>query len=200
MYYFVYKITNIINNHYYIGVHQTTNIDDGYMGSGIRLHNAYKKYGIENFKREILMFFDNPVDMFDLERFLITPKEVQLKECYNVKVGGYGGWDNARKQRTKESFKKMIETRRKNGWVSPMSNKQGFVSPMLGKHHSEESKEKNRIAHLGKKHSEEAKNKMSESRKGENIFYMVNIIPMKLKERLVSLAKVKTNPNLNTNG
>lgn len=26
MYYFVYKITNCINNHYYIGVHQTKDV------------------------------------------------------------------------------------------------------------------------------------------------------------------------------
>ena len=164
------------------------------MGSGIRLHNAYKKYGIKNFKREILMFFDNPVDMFDLERFLITPKEVQSKECYNVKVGGYGGWDNARKQRTKESFKKMIETRRKNGWVSPMSNKQGLVSPMLGKHHSKESKEKNRIAHLGKKHSEEAKNKMSELRKGEKHFLYGKHHSDETKRKISESCKGKNEP------
>ena len=160
MYYFVYKITNCINNKYYIGVHQTTDLNDGYMGSGIILHQAYKKYGIENFKREILEFFDNPIDMFDLERFLVTQTEVNSENCYNTKLGGYGGWDNARTHRTKESFLKMMETKRKKG----------YVPPMFGKHHTDESNEKNRIEHLGKKHSEETKKKMSESRKGEKHF------------------------------
>lgn len=108
-YYFVYKTTNLINGHFYIGVHQTTNLDDGYIGSGKRLHFAIKKYGIENFKREILRFFDNPEDMFDLERFLVTPNEVQAQECYNINVGGHGGWEFARNRRTQESFNKSSE-------------------------------------------------------------------------------------------
>lgn len=150
MYYFVYKITNCINNHYYIGVHQTSDINDGYMGSGTRLHNAYKKYGIENFKRDIIMFFDKPTDMYDLERFLITPKEVHDDNCYNVKVGGYGGWDYAIKQRTKETFSKISKTR----------IEKGYKSPMLGKHHTEETKNK-----LRKPKSDDVKQKMSESAK-----------------------------------
>ena len=45
-YHYFYKITNNINNHFYYGVHNTNNLNDGYMGSGKRLHIAYKKYGI----------------------------------------------------------------------------------------------------------------------------------------------------------
>jgi len=57
-YNYFYKITNNINNHFYYGVHCTDNLNDGYMGSGKRLHYAYKKYNIENFSKEILYFFD----------------------------------------------------------------------------------------------------------------------------------------------
>ena len=46
-YYYLYKITNLINNKFYIGVHETDNINDGYMGSGRAIRAAIEKYGKE---------------------------------------------------------------------------------------------------------------------------------------------------------
>ena len=52
MFYTIYKITNLINNKFYIGKHQTNNVDDEYMGSGKLITAAIKKYGANSFERE----------------------------------------------------------------------------------------------------------------------------------------------------
>ena len=58
-FHFIYKITNTKNGKYYIGMHSTDNLNDGYLGSGIRLRRSIRRNGIENFKIEYLEFFDN---------------------------------------------------------------------------------------------------------------------------------------------
>ena len=50
----VYRITNMINGKKYIGKHSTTDVYDGYFGSGIAIKQAINKYGIDNFKKEII--------------------------------------------------------------------------------------------------------------------------------------------------
>lgn len=91
IYYFIYETTNLINDKKYIGVHKTTDINDGYLGSGIAFKRALKKYGKENFNRIIIQFFDSYEETLAKEKQLVTKEWIEEKTNYNLKEGGYGG-------------------------------------------------------------------------------------------------------------
>lgn len=62
------------------------------MGSGILITRAKQKYGIENFKKEILysrIQYKETAD--DMEKFAIAKERALGKAEYNIADGGQGG-------------------------------------------------------------------------------------------------------------
>jgi hypothetical protein len=90
-YYTIYKTVNLENNKYYIGKHVTADINDDYLGSGVVLTKAIKKYGKESFKKEILFVFQCQEEMNLKERQLVTENIILDKMSYNFALGGQGG-------------------------------------------------------------------------------------------------------------
>jgi len=87
-YNYFYKISNKVNGHFYFGIHSTDDLEDGYMGSGHRLHEAYQRYGIENFSKEILKFFKTRKEASMYEAEVVNETLVEDKNCYNMRLGG----------------------------------------------------------------------------------------------------------------
>lgn len=106
-YHYIYKTTNLINNNFYIGMHSTSNLDDGYLGSGKRLRYSIRKYGKENFKKEILEFLPNRKLLSDRERELINEELINETLCMNLVYGGDGGFIS--EEGYKKGAKKMLE-------------------------------------------------------------------------------------------
>ncbi len=111
-FYILYKTTNLLNNKTYIGIHQTTNLEDGYLGSGIALKEALAKYGKENFKREILEFYENWEELLERESILVNDDWVKDYNNYNLKTGGQsnGILSDESKKKISETLKKKYES------------------------------------------------------------------------------------------
>jgi hypothetical protein len=63
------------------------------MGSGKLLKAAIAKYGRENFRKEILFVFDNKEQALLKEHEIVNQGLIADENCYNLKIGGEGGWD-----------------------------------------------------------------------------------------------------------
>ena len=171
MFHILYKTTNTITGKYYIGAHSTDNLNDGYLGSGVRLRNAIKKYGKHVFVKEILACFDTREEAFLEESKIVTEEFIKSKTNYNMCPGGLGS-----SVKTIE-FKKQISAKLKGRIVSQatrdkMSKNNGMkkewtkkpnVSPpvLFG--------EDNGM--YGRKHSVKSLKLMSENRKAVQIEY-----------------------------
>lgn len=93
MYGFIYITTNHINEKQYIGQKKYgVNGWETYLGSGIALNNAIKKYGKENFTREIIDEADSPEKLNEKEIYWIKYyNATKSKNFYNIASGGEGG-------------------------------------------------------------------------------------------------------------
>jgi hypothetical protein len=88
---YIYIITNTINNKQYLGQHDGQN--PNYMGSGKLLRQAIKKYGIENFTKEIIEYCTkeqlNAREIFWGEYHDV----VNNNNFYNIVSCGTGGYN-----------------------------------------------------------------------------------------------------------
>ena len=155
-------------------MHQTKDLDDSYMGSGKLIRAAIKKYGIENFTKEIMFIFDNEEDMRNKEKELVVLNE----NSYNLCDGGKGGFGylnrtginiSGVKNRDYELIhKKAVATRKERGHVlsddARQKMKENHWSRTDPKRHSEHIKKIGR-ANKGIPKSEEQKRKISETLK-----------------------------------
>jgi group I intron endonuclease len=136
----IYKTTNLINQKFYVG--KDTHNNPNYYGSGKRLKLAIQKYGIENFKKEIIEICDSMEKLNERERFWI--KELNaINEGYNISLGGDGG-DTI----SNNPNKKLIGKRHSEKMKDPFVNKNkakgrvvrlkkkddpNWINPRLGK-------------------------------------------------------------------
>ena len=94
MYFYFYKITNLINKKFYYGVHSTNNLNDDYMGSGKLFKRAVGKYGKENFVKEVLFIFDTAEEMFAKEKEIVNKLFIESNNTYNIMEGGRGSFSH----------------------------------------------------------------------------------------------------------
>jgi group I intron endonuclease len=156
MYYTIYQTINLVNGKRYIGMHQTDNLDDDYLGSGIRLQNAIMHYGRENFKKELLFVFETLEEMVAKERELVTEEVVNSSQYYNMMIGGKGGRQSKEaiekiRAKSKEYWANMTEEDKKlrSNQISNGCDRNrrrelilGEKNPMFNKKHSEETRQK----------------------------------------------------------
>jgi|AntAceMinimDraft_16_1070373.scaffolds.fasta_scaffold07422_9 hypothetical protein len=144
---FIYITTNLVNGKQYVGSHLGEK-NDSYLGSGKpAFSNAIKKYGKENFKREIIEECDPSMNLI-LETKYIKEYNTLVPNGYNISPTGGNKGGGKLNEITKKRISESLKGKNK------------------GKKHSKESREKMSKAKRGIKLSEEHKKKISESEKG----------------------------------
>ncbi|EBK8638955.1 hypothetical protein ABV578_000032 [Salmonella enterica] len=161
--------------YHYVGKRTTTNLDDGYVGSGraikrMKAVNKSSETPVYEFEVIRSKFFDTAEEAFECETILVEAAREKWgrKGCLNIAPGGRGGFDGGEHHPLygKKHKPETIEKFRKNnkGEGNPMFGK---VHPMRGKKVSDETRAKMSKAmsgsgnpRYGKPVSEETREKM----------------------------------------
>lgn len=151
---YIYETTNLVNGRKYIGQHTSSTFDPNYKGSGKLLRQAFEKYGWSNFSVRMLClcFSQEELDAEEID-YIAHCNAVESQDYYNLQAGGQVG--NIAGSRMSKSTKHRMRIAH------------------LGKHHTEQAKQKISKANSGiqnwkgKHHSEETKLKISEAQQGE---------------------------------
>ena len=142
---YVYVVTNNINGKYYIGSHCGSN--PKYMGSGVALQYAFKKYGRENFTKEVLHYCEDYQKQEGL--LLVALDAAKDPKTYNLTNAGSGG---SAGRPYAESTRKLMQ--HKHG---------GKRNPMYGVKQTPERIQKTIESNRRRVYSDETKKKLSDS-------------------------------------
>jgi group I intron endonuclease len=157
----IYKTVNAINGKFYIG--QDTNNNPKYLGSGTLIKLAIKKYGRENFQKEILEYCSTQEELNEKEKYWIKETKA-IKLGYNLAEGGFGVSNMS--DEIKEKISKSKKGKKLN---LTEEQRQQYSLRMKNRKISEEARKKIVQAHKGKKLSQEHIKKLSESNKGKKL-------------------------------
>jgi hypothetical protein len=170
-YNYIYKITNAKNNKYYIGMHSTDNLDDGYFGSGRYLRNSINKHGKENHKLKILEMYPSRKLLKEREQEIVNDELISDKLCMNLAQGGGGFTSEDGKKYAKLGAEKSKHAQKILRETNPqwVENKAKRLSD-TNKRMYASGKRQRRWFHdwSGKNHTEETKQKMKESAIGKH--------------------------------
>jgi hypothetical protein len=165
---YLYKTTCLVTGRYYIGMHSTSNLEDGYMGSGQRLRRSIRKHGPENHKKEILEFFENRELLIEAEKRMITSDMLLDVMCMNLMSGGTGGFISVEQQRYRSQCGGKVHTERLK--TDPI-----FYSIFI-KRMSDKMRESNNLGKMmsssrftNKTHSLETKEKIGKKNSGRGV-------------------------------
>lgn len=187
-YHIIYKTTCLATGRYYIGMHSTNDLEDGYLGSGVRLTRSVKKYGKEQHIREILEFLASRDAASEREKELITEDLRADPMCLNCGVGGLGAAPRPmdteetklkRSQAAKRMHEQLTDEQRVNRSAAiSAANKFALNTPKTKAAQSTAARkrwedpkyaEKMSKALYARKHSDEAKQKMAKAKLGKKI-------------------------------
>ena len=170
-YHYIYKTTCVITKKFYIGMHSTDNLKDGYIGSGKKLWYSINKHGKENHVCKILEFLPDRSSLKVREMEIVNEDLIGDKMCMNLQLGGGGGFISEEHAHNFYSsggravrilFTKKLHEKMK---ASPEYKKKITDKIKI-------TKQINNSGWEGKKHSEESKRKIGESnsakQKGSN--------------------------------
>lgn len=195
MFHYVYQITNNINGKKYIGKHSSKTLDNNYYGSGSLIKKAIKKYGKENFSKEVIKILETSEEAYRYEENLILEKLVSKDPMYyNISMQGSGGRhgnslseEHKRKISLKITGRKHTdEAKRKIG-----DSKRGKSNWHKGQKRSDESRKKLSIAKTGVKLTEEHKKNISKVNMGDK---NPNFGKMWITDKILNKKINKTDP------
>lgn len=171
---FIYVTTCKINGKKYLGQKKYVRGWKDYIGSGKSFKNAVKKYGKENFVREIICEAETAEELNELEyNFSMMLNVVESDEWYNLCYGGgtTSGFkhsqDSIRLMSKKQKGHKVSDEAKKKMSEKAKGRYSGNKNPMYGVHrkHTEEEK---RMISLHAKDQNGEKNWMYGKTYGQN--------------------------------
>lgn len=155
MFGYVYLTTNLINNRKYIGKRQKSYFDTSYLGSGMILKEAVKKYGKENFNCIILKECNSLEELNESEKeFISLYNATNNPEFYNIAHGGTGGNTGTQYKGQPANHIQTLSERKKRSDSLKLAYKEGrhpiiYAGYTKNKHRSEADAERCRTQVCG---------------------------------------------------